>query len=127
MKSLCFVSGQGANHRNTHTMQGCGDGLQHRPGAKGASFMCSYLRDDTPGGAAASPRADDRWHNAPCTKALPQPQSPPPTPAPSANRSSRVAEGFPTNSCFPQESAGQRIMSDTASVYQAYQGNTYLF
>src|SRR6218665_2423987 len=79
MKSLCFVSGQGANHRNTDTVQGCGDDLQHRPGAKGASFMCSYLRDDTPGGAAASPRADDRWHNAPCTKPLPQPQSHPPT------------------------------------------------
>src|SRR6218665_2085784 len=55
MKSLCFVSGQGANHRNTNTMQGCGDDLQHRRGAKGAFFMCSYLRDDTPGGAAASP------------------------------------------------------------------------
>src|SRR6218665_2281813 len=54
-------------------------------------------------------------------------QGPSPATVASANRSSRVAEGFPTNSCFPQESAGQRIMSDTASVSQAYQGNTYLF
>ena len=45
----------------------------------------------------------------------------------SANRFSRVAEGFHTTECFPKESGGSRNMSETTSVYQAYQGNTYLF
>ena len=45
----------------------------------------------------------------------------------SANRFSRVAEGFHTTECFPEESGGPRNMSETTSVYQAYQGNTYLF
>src|SRR5574344_1933949 len=45
----------------------------------------------------------------------------------SANRYSRVAGGCPTNECFLQESGCQRSMSDQPTVYQAYQGNTYLF
>src|ERR1700757_4973618 len=56
---------------------------------------------------------------------------PSPATVASANRFSRVAEGFLTNSCFLQGSEGQRIMSDStatsSSVYSAYQGNTYLF
>src|SRR6185312_6949596 len=49
----------------------------------------------------------------------------------SANRSSRVAGGNLTTTCFPQGNGGQRNMSEQlsmpASAYEAYQGNTYLF
>src|SRR5690554_2830836 len=60
---------------------------------------------------------------------MPRYSGPSPATVASANRSSRVAEGFLTNSCFLQGSEGQRIMSDssTPTAYTAYQGNTYLF
>eukprot|EP01034_Spumella_vulgaris_P045801 gene45802-57075_t len=78
-----------------------------------ASQVCSrLLRQRVSTGPTISVgRSAIRWHNGARTKALPQPQSHPPI-------GSAVSR---------KESGGQRNMSDTTSVYQAYQGNTYLF
>ncbi len=46
----------------------------------------------------------------------------------SANRSSRVAEGFPNQLNAPSRGAeSSEIMSETNNVYTAYNGNSYLF